>query len=104
MTNVEAANSALRVWYGASALEFKGISYAQAANFLANGAGLHMESFGAECRMLGNYKTEDAMFSLGELNQGKIPYPVDFIRMLRDRVDPAKITNYINLHEVYSFG
>lgn len=100
MTNTEYAMRALRVWYNESGLDFKGITFDQAVDFLVNKSEprrLYLDLFGDSVKTVGEYKAHDAMFTLGELNNGKIPDPAYFSEMLYDRVDPSRLENFVPL-------
>lgn len=98
MTNTEYALRALQVWYRESGLSFKGITFDEAVDYLTNRSEprrLYLDIFGGSVKTVGLYKAEDAMFSLAEANQGKIPDPAYFHDMLYDKVNPWKLQNFV---------
>lgn len=100
MTNREAGLQMLRWWYGASSLQMKGISFDQAVDFLTTKSEprrLYLDIWGENLKVVGAYKAEDAMYSLGEDNPGKIPDPQIFSDVLYDRVDTSNVSNFVEI-------
>lgn len=97
MTSEEYARRALKSWYDAAGLSFKGVSFDRAYEILTVDATIRMYPviFGDAVKSIGLAKSLPAMQELGAANPGQIPHVQYFFEALTGAVDPYRIKNFI---------
>jgi hypothetical protein len=98
---IQEGTQCIRWWYDASGLQFTGVSFDQAVYALTADPGnplwLYPENLGEAFEAVGNARAQDAMTTLGNLNQGKIPTSEAFFNVMVNAVDPHNITNFLSI-------